>query len=253
MCPSDLSVLTGPSLASSLTTADLETVVQQVLSQTFTTLSVTSGKHSWFFDIACCNHITPDESKFSDKAPLAHPISIYTADGTPIPVSHKVTISSPNLSLSDTFQIPKFSLNLLSVGQLCELGVDILFANHGVNMQDPWIGQVLGTGQKVGRLFEVHDLKIPSQVVSDATTTATILPNLWHARLGHTSLSRLQLLASQGHLGLVQFSKFDCTSYHFVKQTKFPYNNSNSFSSALFDLIYSDIWGPTPVPTEGGS
>ena len=191
MCPSDLSVLTGPSLASSLTTADLETVVQQVLSQTFTTLSVTSGKHSWFFDIACCNHITPDESKFSDKAPLAHPISIYTADGTPIPVSHKVTISSPNLSLSDTFQIPKFSLNLLSVGQLCELGVDILFANHGVNMQDPWIGQVLGTGQKVGRLFEVHDLKIPSQVVSDATTTATILPNLWHARLGHTLLSRL--------------------------------------------------------------
>ena len=46
MCPSDLSVPTGPSLTSSLTTADIEVVVQQVLSRTFTALSVTSGNHS---------------------------------------------------------------------------------------------------------------------------------------------------------------------------------------------------------------
>ena len=62
---------------------------------------------------------------------------------------------------------------------------------------------MLGTGRKVGRMFEVHDLKIPSQVVSAATTTSS--PDLWHARLGHPSLSHLQLLASQGHLGSVQF------------------------------------------------
>ena len=55
-------------------------------------------------------------------------------------------------------------------------------------------------------MFEVHDLKIPSQVVSAAATTATSLPDLWHAHLGHPSLSHLQLLASQGHLGSVQFS-----------------------------------------------
>ena len=102
-------------------------------------------------------------------------------------------------------------------------------------------------------MFEVHDLKIPSQVVSAAATTTTSSPDLWHARLGHPSLSRLQLLASQGHLGSVQFSKFDCTSCHFGKQTKLPFNKSDSFSSAPFDLIHSDIWGPAPVPTEGGS
>ena len=133
MCLSDLSVPTGPSLASSLTTAIIEAIVQQVLSRTSTALSVTSGKHFWFFATACCNHMNPDESQFSDKTPLA-PISIYTADETPMPVSHKGTISSPSLSLSDTFHIPMFSLNLLSVSQHCELGVDILFTNHGVDV-----------------------------------------------------------------------------------------------------------------------
>ena len=61
------------------------------------------------------------------------------------------------------------------------------------------------------------------------------------------------MLASQGHLGLVQFQKFDCTSCHFGKQTKLPFNNSDSFSSAPFDLIHFDIWGHAPIPTEGGS
>ena len=107
MCPSNLSVRTSPSLASSLTTAHIEAVVQQILSRTSTTLSATSGKHSWFFYTACCNHMTPDESQFSDKAPLAHPISIYNDDGTPMPVSHKGIIFSPSLSLSDTYHIPK--------------------------------------------------------------------------------------------------------------------------------------------------
>ena len=44
VCPSDPSVPTGPSLTSSLTTADIEAVVQQVLSRTSIALSVTSGK-----------------------------------------------------------------------------------------------------------------------------------------------------------------------------------------------------------------
>ena len=122
--------------------------------------------------------MTPNESQFSDKAPLEHSITIYTADGTLMPVSHKGTISSPYLSLSDTFHIPKLSLNLLSVGQLCELGIDLLFTNHGMDVQDPQMGQVLGTSCKVGRMFEVHDLKILSQVVSVAATTATPSPDL---------------------------------------------------------------------------
>ena len=215
--PSNPSIPTGLYLASSLTTADIEAVIQHVLSRTSIALSVTSSKQTWFFGTAYCNHMTPNESQFSDKTPLKHPITIYIADGTPMLVSHKGTISSPCLSLSDTFHIPKLSLNLLSIGQLCELSIDLLFTNHDVDVQDPQTGQVLGTSRKVGRMFEIHDLKIPSQVVSAVATAVTSSPDLWHVRLGHPSLSRLQLLASQGHLGSVQFQKFDCTSCHFGK------------------------------------
>jgi hypothetical protein len=42
-------------------------------------------------------------------------------------------------------------------------------------------------------------------------------------------------------------------SCQFGKQTKLPFNNSDSFSSAPFDLVHSDVWGPAPFTTEGGS
>ena len=44
ICPSNPSIPTGPSLASSFTSADIEAVVQQVLSRTSTAISVTLGK-----------------------------------------------------------------------------------------------------------------------------------------------------------------------------------------------------------------
>ena len=170
---------------------DIEAIIQHVLSRISIALFVTLSKRPWFFDIACCNHMTPDEFQFSDKAPSEHPITIYTIDGTPMSVSHKGIISSPCLSLSDTFHILKLSLNLIFIGQLCELGMDLQFANHGVEVQDPRMGQMLRTGRKVGRMSEVHDLKIPSQFVSAAATTTTPSPDLWHASLGHPSLSCL--------------------------------------------------------------
>lgn len=56
-----------------------------------------------------------NESQFTDKALLAHPISINIVDGTPILVSHKQTKSFPILSLSETHHISKLLLNLLYV------------------------------------------------------------------------------------------------------------------------------------------
>uniref|UniRef100_A0A2N9I3U8 Integrase catalytic domain-containing protein n=1 Tax=Fagus sylvatica TaxID=28930 RepID=A0A2N9I3U8_FAGSY len=237
-----------------VTVSQLESMFHRYMSQPSPALSVTSGNKSWLLDSACCNHMTPHASHFSQKTPLAPSPIIYTADSSHMSVSHIGTISSPDLTIPDTYLVPKLSLNLLSVGQLCELGLDLHFSNHGVDVQDPLTGKLLGTGRKTGRLFELCNLQIPSHMVSSSVAaTTTLSPDLWHSRLGHASLSRLQLLASQGHLGSVNFNKFDCMSCQFGKQTKLPFNNSDSFSSAPFDLVHSDVWGPAPFTTEGGS
>jgi hypothetical protein len=141
--------------------------------------------------------MTPHASHFSQKTPLAPSPIIYTADSSHMSVSHIGTISSPDLTILDIYLVLKLSINLLSVGQLCELGPDLHFSNRGVDVQDPLTGKLLGTGRKIGRLFELCNLQIPSHMVSSSVAaTTTLSPDLWHSRLGHASLSHLQLLAS---------------------------------------------------------
>jgi hypothetical protein len=145
-------------LLSALTTVDVEALVHQVLSHISTALSVTSGKHSWYMSSVCCNHMTLDPTLFSQKSTLSPNPLIYTVDGSQLPVSHTNSIFSSNLSVDNTYLVPNLSLNLLSVGQLCELGLELLFSNRGVDVQDPQIGQLIRTGRKIGRFFELSFL-----------------------------------------------------------------------------------------------
>ena len=39
----------------------------------------------------------------------------------------------------------------------------------------------------------------------------------------------------------------------FGKQTVLPFNKSVSHTLSPFDLIPSDVWGPSPITTQGGS
>ena len=53
-------------------------------------------------------------------------------------------------------------------------------------------------------------LVAPVSVAAAAAISSVPSLALWHARLGHTSSSRVQQLASRGLLGLVSTENFDC-------------------------------------------
>uniref|UniRef100_A0A2N9IPC5 Integrase catalytic domain-containing protein n=1 Tax=Fagus sylvatica TaxID=28930 RepID=A0A2N9IPC5_FAGSY len=233
--------------------ADLQALFSQVQalssSASNSALSMTPGISSeWFLDSACCNHMTDNPHLTSAHTPPVLP-TITTADGSAMTVSHVGSISTPNLSISDVFCVPKLHLNLLSVGQLTELGLNLFFSSRGCLVQDSRTGQIVGSARKVGRLFELTSLHFPSSSVSAPVIAASASIELWHSRLGHVSLPRIQTLVSRGLLGSVSSSPFDCMPCQLGKQPALPFNNSESIASATFDLIHSDVWGPSPVPT----
>ena len=87
-----------------------------------------------------------------------------------------------------------------------------------------------------------------------AVAAISFVPSLalWHARLGQTSFSRVQQLASRGLLDLVSTEYFDCVSCQLGKQPSLPFNTSESISIDIFNLIHSDVWGPSSVFSIGG-
>jgi hypothetical protein len=197
--------------------------------------------------------MTPHPTSFTTCAPLPHSSLIRTADGSTMNVKNIGIISTPSLSLSEVFHVPELSFNLISVGQLCELGYRLVFDFSGVHVQDPRTNQTLGTGRRIGRMFELSFLCLPTTSISAAASLSSPSLALWHSRLGHASASRIQVLVSKGLLGSVSSNSFDCISCQLGKQPALPFNNSDSHATASFDLIHSDVWGPSPVASMSGS
>ncbi|KAG9442724.1 hypothetical protein H6P81_018578 [Aristolochia fimbriata] len=166
-------------------------------------LSANSGKSSWIIDSDASNHMTFDSTIF--KSTSSSSLSpIYTANGSTLSVSCSGSIcTSRGIHLSDIFHVPSLSMNLLSVGQLCDLG------------QDPSTGKVFGTGCKVGRLFELDTLDISDFVSSRCSLSVTSDSDfiLWHNRLGHVYRSTLNKIISSGNLGSVSSASLQCINF----------------------------------------
>ena len=58
--------------------------------------------------------------------------TIYTENGSPMHVSHLGNVSTPALYVSNVYQIPQLTHNLLSVGQLTELSFSLTFSSTGM-------------------------------------------------------------------------------------------------------------------------
>ena len=114
----------------------------------------------WFLDSASCNHMTDNSHLTSAHTPPFLP-TITIANGSAMTVNHVGFISIPNLSVFDVFYVLKLHLNLLSVGQLTELGLNLFFSSRGCLVQDSRTGQIVKTSRKVGRLFELTSLHFP--------------------------------------------------------------------------------------------
>ena len=104
----------------------------------FSSLSILSGMSptSWLMDSACCNHMTPHSSLFSELKPAPHPFNICTSNGSTISGHNIGSVSTSNLSVPRVFNVPDLSYNLFSVGQLVELSYCIIFDYSRCIVQD---------------------------------------------------------------------------------------------------------------------
>ena len=117
---------------------DLKNIITNVIHMAssasyFSSLSTLSGMSPsfWLMDFACCNHMKPYSSLFSELKPVPHPLNIHTANGSTMSGHNIGSVLTSNLSVPRVFNVPDLSYNLFSVGQLVELGYRIIFDYSG--------------------------------------------------------------------------------------------------------------------------
>jgi hypothetical protein len=156
------------------------------------------------------------------------------------------------LALKKILHVPKLAAHLLSVYQLCkDNNCRMIFDEFCFYIQDKVTGQVLFQGMSDNGLYPIPVTHLNKMVSSSSCPTAflgaQISQSLWHQRLGHPSnVITSSMLSKSKVSATADSSSIVCESCLAGKFTRLPFPKSSTKSVIPFEVIHSDVWGPSP-------
>ena len=213
--------------------------------------------NAWVIDSGATNHISHQRSvcktfKFLPNTNVTLPNGVLVN----IVGIGNIDLGS-NLSLTDVLYIPQFKFNLLSVSCLTKrMHCCVWFDENLCGIQDHTRALTIGMGREIANLYflDIESVSFPGTSSVSAPVIASVVSlELWHKRLGHPSLSKLNDMHS-----VLSFPKNSnkneshCCICHLSKQKHLPFISHNKLSPEPFDLVHIDTWGPFSTPTHDG-
>ena len=241
-----------PTSSALLTTADTG-------GKAFTT-STPVLNSAWIIDSGATDHMTFDVRQVTNLNPSSKNC-VSTANGNTTPVIGEGSSHLTNtLNLDSVLVVPSLDYNLLSVSQITTtLSCVVIFWPDHCVFKDIQTRQTIGYGVKRGKLYYLDlQSETSSRLQQAFAVESTGSPKkiaeilLWHRRLGHASFGYLKKLFPSLFTNL-DISIFKCEVCELAKSHRTSFPLIFNKSPVPFMVIHSDVWGPSKVPTLGGS
>ncbi|GKB28169.1 retrovirus-related pol polyprotein from transposon TNT 1-94 [Tanacetum coccineum] len=235
---------------------------EEVLLMAHIELQGTRRGDVWLVDSGCSNHMCGQRNMFSSlDTSFTHNVKlgnnhklIVVGKGVV-----KITLNGVSYVVNDVYYVPELKNNLLSVGQLQEKGLDVLFKGgdrRTCSIFHPSRGKIAESVMSANRMFIL--LGETSDKAREERCLQVDVANkeeLWHHRYGHLSNKGLQILRNKEMVtGLPPIGQMKITCEACVKgkhhRVSFP-KQSKWRSSEKLELIHSDLCGPITPPSNG--
>ena len=239
--------------------------------------SIDSDSDSWYADSGATESMTDKRHWFTTFEPIAeHCWSVTIADGHQLSVQGIGSIRVQSLIngritqeiLENVLYVPLLSKNLVSISQLMDLNIAVVFLNNTCKMiSQAGQGRLIFTGQREKLLWRLNimitppssSLNVAITVDSGSVTSkADHILQRWHMRLGHANSATIKQMAqNQAARGLSIPSSAKlpfCIVCVKGKQHRasFPVNAKRHRAKLPGEFFHLDISGPLPVPSLGG-
>ncbi|KAK9740965.1 hypothetical protein RND81_03G073400 [Saponaria officinalis] len=182
-----------------------------LLTSNVSSASVHKCSMDWIVDSGATDHMSSQKDKFVNIRQLLHPVIVGLPDGSTKTVLYSGNMQiHPKIMLYDVLFVPDFKHNLISVSKLLTRnGLMINFDMSKCIIQDP-AKQAVAVCPKQGGLYKLcfGDMSMclkeqtaagQCSLTADTIQSSNDVNNvnkeqldLMHARLGHTSLSKMQ-------------------------------------------------------------
>ena len=221
--------------------------------------SLTLSGNSWIVDLGATDHMTHTLSHFSTYTPCPSNRKIIVANGSLVTVAGVGDIFiTPNLVLKDVLHVPKLSANLISIQKLTkDLHCQVIFYPFYCVFQDQDSERRIGLAKEQNGLYYLETPLTAKRITNTLSSSFLSTSNkeaIWlhHFRFSHPSFQVLSIMFPSLFKGL-NIKDFHCDVCELTKRNLVPFPISNRRSSNPFDLIHSDIWGPSTIPNISGA
>jgi hypothetical protein len=217
------------------------------------------SNEDWYPDTGATHHITNDLTKLNlTSEEYSGSDQIRVGNGSGLSISHmgSATISNSRRQfiLKQLFLVPNICKNLLSVSQFATDN-DVFFEFHSSYfvIKDRLTRITLYQGPLKNGLYQFQPFSTSSSI-SHALVGERTSSDHWYRCLGHPVFRVVQRILSTFKLP-VKFNKNcgPCSICPIAKGHQLPFHDSSSSICNPLDLIYSDVWGPSPVLSINGN
>ena len=199
-------------------------------------------------DSGASDHMINNASSLQELQTFSKPLHVSVANGNNVPIlgKGKQKIFSKNKDSFVLF-VPSFPFKLFSVGRLTQLlNCLAIFSPHSIVLQDQVTNKKIGEGFYLNGLYYISTSSCFSKSFLADSNSAS-MQQMWHMRLAHPSFHVLSML-------FPSFCKasHECEVCHMSKFTRLPFPISNSRATQPFEIVHSDIWGPSSLESFDG-
>lgn len=221
-------------------------------------VSVTLCKSMWVFDSGSTCHMCCVKEMFGvitehrEKIQLAADNYMYSEGIGDIVIETSTQV----ITLRDVLYVPSLKCNFLSVSKAAKCGNKITFNDSSAVIINS-SGAILISAKMCGNLYvyKSEDTQLYGMSASEVDNNNNY--QKWHERYGHLNIKSLKCLSQNNLVRGMEIKKFpnsaSCATCFKGKISVLPFAKNNSIrSSAVLELIHSDICGPMRTNSLGG-
>jgi hypothetical protein len=207
-------------------------------------------------DFGCSRDMTDNKKWFSSLTPLSHKKYVTFGDDQKGKVLGTGVIKvNDGFTLNDVALVDRLRYNLLSVSQLCDADLSVLFHKSNSHVLDSSSKRVCSIS-RIGNVFQADFSSAQSSFRCLISQSSSELCK-WHRKLGHLSFDLLCQLNGLGLLRGLHLLKFEgdlvCSPCHHDKMIAAFHSPVNTMMNEHpVQLLHMDTVSPSRVRSMGG-
>ncbi|CAI7778782.1 unnamed protein product [Closterium sp. NIES-53] len=220
-------------------------------------------------DSRCSHHLVGDRSAFVEMSSGGGIKHVIGFNGAPQEVQGRGTVAllgdgGRRVLVPDVLYVPGVQARLLSAGQLCDSGVQLLDAGDVTLLRAP-DGSLLGHAEFKGRVFCTNFQPCSTQQQEgEAVALRTLATGVqskvdkWHARLAHVGVDAIERTAAHGSVTGFELEKggksgMPCVSCVGGNITRHTFPSVGEEEDELLGVVHADLCGPFREAANDGS